>query len=312
MAKDRDLTYEKIEPLIVYQEVEDRNVFCEFALPGTNEVFESKATIQQGKDVGSKVKKRVAQVAKNQVRRTATRAIRGALGNNMLGRTGSIAFQTAAREVKPGQGPNEEQIKKAVLTAFGRVKENFYFDEESGEWTKPPIAPPPPPKSPFEEQIASNPISDPHDKNIFARVMAELAYADGVISPEEAELFKVIIPHDQPSLDRLAKADPVSKIEAQEVTTGVKGTIYMFAWVIALIDLELDSVEEELLMEYSDVFELQEARREELIKFAKFYVLEQNIDPDEAREDLFSTADKIKLSHDDAERARIAYKRRVG
>lgn len=312
MGKKNAITYEKIEPLIVFQESDDRNVYVEFALPGSTEVFESKATIQQGKDVGSKVKRRVAQVAQMQVRNTATRAIRGALGNNILGRTGSIAFQTAAREVKPGQGPNEEQVHLAIVAAFERVKANFYFDEESGEWTKPPIAPPPPPKSPFEEQIASNPIADPHDKNIFARVMAELAYADGSIAPEEAELFKGIIPHDQPSLDRLAKADPVSKIEAQEVTQGVKGTIYMFAWVIALIDLELDPVEEELLMEYADVFELQEARREELIKFAKYYVMEQNIDPDEPREDLFSIADKIKLSHDDAERARIAYKRRVG
>ena len=110
----------------------------------------------------------------------------------------------------------------------------------------------------------------------------------------------------------MAKADPVSKVEAEEVTQGVKATIYMMAWVIALIDLEMDPVEEELLMEYADVFGLPDNRREELIKFAKFYVMEQNIDPDEPREDLFQVADKIKLNHDDAERCRIAYKRRVG
>ncbi|MEM7040066.1 MAG: hypothetical protein AAF570_24050, partial [Bacteroidota bacterium] len=196
--------------------------------------------------------------------------------------------------------------------AFERVQEHFHYDEEAGEWGKPLAAPPPPPKSPFEEQISSNPVADPHDKNIFARVMAELAYADGHIAPEEAELFKDIIPPDQPSLDQLAKADPVSQIEAEEVTNGVKGTIYMFAWVIALIDLDLDPVEEELLMEYADVFELNENRREELIKMAKYFVLEKNIDPDIPREDLFALAEKVKLGQDDAERCRIQYKRRVG
>ena len=142
----------------------------------------------------------------------------------------------------------------------------------------------------------------PHDKNVFARVLAELAYADGTVSKDEAEFFKNIIPPDQPSLDRLAKSDPVSKVEAEEVTQLVKATIYMVAWVIALIDLNLDPVEEELLMEYSDVFGIQPARREELIKHAKYFVIEQNIDPDEPRDELFAIADKIKLNHDDAER----------
>ena len=96
------------------------------------------------------------------------------------------------------------------------------------------------------------------------------------------------------------------------VTAGVKGTIYMFAWVIALVDLHSDAVEEELLMEYADVFGLTDVRREELIKIAKYFVLERNIDPDIPREDLFTYADKIKLSHDDAERCRIQYKRRIG
>lgn len=301
-----------IEPLILFQETDGRNVYVEFALPGSQEVFESKASIKKGSGVGSKVKRRVVQVARTQARMVATRAIRGAVGGGFVGRMSTAAVQTASQEVRPGEGPTEAEIQAAIVEAFKRVAGNFEFDEPSGEWRKASAPPPPPPKSPFEEQLATHPIADPHDKNVFARVMAELAYADGTISKEEAELFKNIIPPDQPSLDRLAKADPVSKIEAEEVTQGVKGTIYMFAWVIALIDLNMDPVEEELLMEYGDVFTLPDNRREDLIKFAKFYVMEQNIDPDEPREELFQIADKIKLSHDDAERCRIAYKRRMG
>lgn len=312
MAKKQEFTYEMIEPLIVFQETDGRNVFVEFALPGTTEIFESKASIRKGQDVGSKVKRRVAQVAKSQARMVATRAIRGAVGGGFIGRVSTTAFQTASQEVKPGEGPTEGEIQAAIVDAFMRVKDNFGYDEASGQWGKPLIAPPPPPKSPFEEQMNSHPIADPHDKNVFGRILAELAYADGTVSKEEAEFFKNIIPPDQPSIDKLAKADPVSKVEAEEVTALVKATIYMVAWVIALIDLELNPIEEELLMEYADVFGLPDLRREELIKHAKFFVIEQNIDPDEPRDELFAIADKIKLNHDDAERARIAYKRRVG
>jgi hypothetical protein len=301
-----------IEPLIVHVDNDGRNVVVEFGLPGSQEVFESKAAIKMGDGIGSKVKRNVATVATSQARMLATRAIRGAVGTGIVGRLASTAVTTASQGVRPGQGPSEEEVQNAIVAAFLRVKNNFFYDPETGEWGKPLVAPPPPPKSPFEEQITAYPIADPHDKNVFARVIAELAYADGSISKEEAELFKSVIPPDQPSLDRLAKADPVSKVEAEEVTQGVKATIFMFAWVIALIDLSLDPIEEELLMEYADVFALPDNRREDLIKYAKYYVLEQNIDPDEPREDLFAIADKIKLQHEDAERGRIAYKRRMG
>lgn len=312
MARKQEFTYQMIEPLIVFQETDGRNVYVEFALPGSQDIIESKGSIKKGNDVGSKVKRRVAMVARGQVRTMATRAIRGVVGGGIVGRLGTAAFQTASQEVRPGEGPTEDEVQAAIVDAFMRVKDNFAYDEASGEWRKPEAPPPPPPKSPFEEQMNNHPIADPHDKNVFARVLAELAYADGTVSKEESEFFKNIIPPDQPSLDRLAKADPVSKVEAEEVTQNVKATIYMIAWVIAMIDLEIAPVEEELLMEYADVMGLTDIRREELIKHAKFYVMEQYIDPDEPREELFSIADKIKLNHDDAERARIAYKRRVG
>ena len=312
MGKPKSYTYEQIEPLIVSEEMEGRNVYCEFALPGSDEIFEAKANARAGKDVSAKVKRRVTMVARNQARRAATRVVRGALGGGMIGRSGAMAFNTAAREVKPGMGPSAKDVRNAVVKAFMSVAANFHYDEETGEWSKADDPPPPPPKSPLEEQVNSNPIVDPHDKSVFARVLAELAYADGTVTKEESEFFRDIIPPDQPTLDKLAKADPVSKIEAQEVTQGVKATIYMFAWVIAAIDLDVDPVEEELLMEYADVFELPEPRRDELMRFAKYFVLEQNIDPDIPREDLFELARKIRLGDDDAERCRIAYKRRVG
>lgn len=304
------ITYEMIEPLIVHQEIEGRRIFLEFALPGSDEVHEASGSIRAGRDVGSRVRKRMTMVARNQARRSATMAIRSAVGGGVAGRMSSMAVSTAAREAKPGEGPTKKEIRESIVNLFEKVSKYFHWNEQTEEWEKPGVPPPPPPKSPFEKQIEANPIADAHDKNIFARVMAELAYADGTITPEEAEFFKAIIPSDQPSLDQLAKSDPVSKIEAEEVTDGVKGTIYMFAWTISIIDLSLDPVEQELLYEYGDVFNLSDPQRDEFIKNAKYFVLEKNIDPDIPREELFQIAAKINLSNDDAERCRIAFKRR--
>ncbi len=312
MAKKGKYTLEQIEPLIVTQELEDRKLYLEFALPGSDEIYDVNHTVKKSRDAGSRIKDRMTRTGVMYARRGAVRAVRRGIGGGIAGRMVGQTMNQASREVKPGQGATQKEVDAAVVEAFEKVAKYFEWNESTQEWGKPGIPPPPPPKSPFEEQVAANPIADAHDKNIFARVMAELAYADGHIAPEEAEFFKEIIPGDQPGLDVLAKSDPVSSIEAQEVTEGVKGTIYMFAWVIALIDLDLDSVEEELLMEYADVFNLTDAVRNELTKHAKYFVLEKNIDPDIPRDELFQIAGKIGLGNDDAERCRIAFKRRVG
>ncbi len=312
MAKKNKYTLEQIEPLIVTQEVDNRTLYIEFALPGSDEIYDVSYTIKKSRDVGSKIKDRATRTGVMYARRGAVRAVRSGLGGGIAGRMIGQTMNQASREIKPGQGVSQKEIDNAIVEAFEKVSKYFEWNETTQEWGKPGVPPPPPPKSPFEEQVAANPIADAHDKNIFARVMAELAYADGQVAPEEAEFFKEIIPPDQPGLDVLAKSDPVSSIEAQEVTEGVKGTIYMFAWVIALIDLELDSIEEELLMEYADVFNLTDTVRNDLTKHAKYFVLEKNIDPDIPRDELFKIAGKIGLDKDDAERCRIAFKRRVG
>ena len=207
MARKSELTYEMIEPLIAYHEQDDRSLYVEFALPGSDEMFEARASIKKSKDVGTKVKRQVTNIATRAARMQASRAIRGAIGGGILGRVASSSFNTASREYQPGQGPTDEEIQAAFLEAFGRVAKNFHYEEASGQWFKATDPPPPPPKSPFEELISQHPVVDPHDKNIFGRIMAELAYADGTVKPDEAALFKEIIPRPpQPRRPRQSRS----------------------------------------------------------------------------------------------------------
>lgn len=313
MKKEIEYTYSMIEPLVVDHAVEGSKVVVEFALPGSQDVVESFAGIKKGKDVMSKVTNRVKRTAGSQMRMMGSRMIRGVLGSNMVGRTAQVAFTTGSSEVIRNNTMYEKKdIEKAIVDAFIRVKDHFHYNPESGQWGEPPIPPPPMPMSPFQEQMESAPIGNTYDYEIFARILTELAFSDGSITAEEKEFFGSFIPDEVGPMERLIQGDPVSRIECEEVTEKVKETIYQFAWAIALVDFDLDPMEEELLHEYADMFQIADFRKQELILNAKYEVLERAIDPDISRQELFELADKISMSRDDAERCRIGMKKRAG
>lgn len=313
MNKKLTYTYEQIEPLIAAQTQEGTRVIVEFALPNSTEVVESFATVRRGKGAGARVKQRIKRTAASQVRMMGNRMIRGVVGSNIAGRTAAVAFSTASREhMRSKVMYDKSDVERAVCEAFERVKEHFHYDENTETWGEPPVPPPPAPKSPFVEQMESAPIANSYDLEVFARILAELAYADGTITQEEKEFFEGFIPDDIGPMERLIQGDPVSRVECEEVTESVKETIYQFAWAIALVDFDLDPMEQELLAEYADMFQIQEYRVAELTKNAKYEVLERAIDPDISRQELFELGDKIDLSRDDAERCRIGMKKRAG
>ena len=51
MARKSNITFEMIEPLIVFSEIDGRSLYVEFGLPGTSEVFESKVNIHVPEDL---------------------------------------------------------------------------------------------------------------------------------------------------------------------------------------------------------------------------------------------------------------------
>ena len=104
--------------------------------------------------------------------------------------------------------------------------------------------------------------------------------------------------------------DDISAIEAEEVDAGVRETIYMLAWSISAIDMDVDDSEVALLHRYRDTFAISAERGSELEKLGKTNVLEGYLSEDMSRDELFSMASKIGISNDDAERAKIAWMKR--
>lgn len=312
-----EITYDMIESLIVDTEVNGRQVFCTFGLPGSDEVFQGDARITAQRTVGGQVKRQVTRSLVNEARRTASRMLRGLFGGGALGRIGSqtvrSATNSAARDIQ--SGPSKAEKREAIVRAFRKVQSNFYYDPVAGKWGKPSPAMAESEErkelvSPFQEQLNAHPVRSGFERDILARVLAHMAYADGELAGEELDFFKESIPASIGTVEELGKRDPVSAIEAGEIEEGVRESIYMLAWTISSIDMDVDDAEVAMLNDYAGKFSIAGDRAQELTTMAKSYVLEGYMQPDLTRDELFELAGKIGMSNDDAERAKISWMKR--
>lgn len=313
---NQEITYSLIESLVINAEVEGRQVHCQFALPGSNEVSEASAVVKKERSMGSQVKKTVTRNVVNEVRRAASRMLRGLFGGGILGRTASQTVNTVSRGSAQGMANSVSKSEKeaAVVAAFKTVSNNFAYDATAGEWRKPSAvvadAPPATEPSPFNKQLQEAPVRTGFERDVLARLLARVAYADGELSSEELDFFKDSIPSDMGTIEELARKDEISNIEAEEVPAKVRETIYMLSWSISAIDMDVDDSEVALLHRYRDIFAIDGARASELEAMGKSNVLEGYLHESISREELFEMANKIGINNNDAERAKIAWMKR--
>ncbi len=316
--KDKmDITYDLIKPLIVHEEVQGQRVFVEFQQPDTGNFVTAQGAIRRSSSVGSAIGRSVKQTAMQQARSSITRLVGSLFGGGFLGRTARVATSTAASEFTRSQSnranaPSQEEMEEAVVAAFKTVRTQFHFDEAAGSWGKPTKAAAPTEKTPFEAQIERSPIADRHDKKVFARILADLASADGTIQDEEVSFFQSLVPADAGSIHDIIASDPVSKVDCEMVKDGVRDTIFMFAWAIVMADYEIHPNEVAMMTKYADMLGMSGNRKAELEQMAKVNMLEAALSPDTTKEELFELAQSLNMSNDDAERAKIAWVRRQG
>jgi uncharacterized tellurite resistance protein B-like protein len=313
-----EITYNLIKPLIVHEEVQGSRVFVEFQQPDTGNFITAQGPIRRSSGgVGSAIGRSVKRTAMQQARSSLTRMVGSLFGSGFLGRTARAATSTAASEYSRSQShsdnePSKGDIEDAVVVAFKSVKAQFNWNAARGEWGKPEGPAVKRENTPFEAQIERSPIVDRHDKKVFARILADLASADGVIQDEEVEFFQALVPTDAGSIHDIIASDAVSRVDCEMVKDGVRDTIYMFSWAIVMADYEIHPKEVEMITKYADLLGITGGRKTELEKFAKVHMLEQALSPDTTKEELFELADSLEMSHDDAERAKIAWVRSQG
>lgn len=309
-----DFSYSQIKPLIVHEEVQGQRVFVEFQHPESGAFIQATGSIRRGNSVASTVTRQVKRSLMQQARSSLMRTVGSLFGGGFLGRTARQVTSTASREMI-GTGhstytPSQSEIEAGVVAAFNTVARQFHYDEATGKWGGAKTPPKPAEKTPFENQIERFPITDAHDKKVFARILANLANADGEIAAEEVEFFNGVMPTGVGTIQELIAGEKVSAVECEMVKNGVRDTIFMFAHALILSDFDIDPAEVTMLDQYAAMLQISGNQKENLEKIAKIHMLEQALSEDISREELFELGASLGLSNDDAERAKIAWLRR--
>jgi uncharacterized tellurite resistance protein B-like protein len=198
-----------------------------------------------------------------------------------------------------------------VLRAFQGVSERFAWDgrrwvsAESLAETQ----------TEFARQLGALKLTSPYDRSVLARMLMEVAQADGRITAEEREL-----------LGRFVAADvgegraPLSRAELSETSPGAREAALMIAWAVALADSELSDAEREKLGAHAAGLGISGERAAVLKGYAQAFLVDQALAQvyaggrrDEAAyREVMELARRLGLGAEEAERVDIRYRKRNG
>jgi tellurite resistance protein len=305
MENEFEITYDLIKPIILEEKLDGSTMHCKFKVEG--EVFESKYSVRiDSKDTSNKIKGMVKLNLISRMRSTLMRVIRSAVGGGIAGNTAAMVGNEVVRNQTSGANYSAADKQDAVVEAFERISFNFYFDQEVKAWKIARRL------SEFEKRLKSNPLTVPYDKKTLARLLLELAKADGQISPEEKAFFSEFLDEDTGTFAELMRAATLSKVELEEVSKEAKENVFMIACAVTFSDKSFDEKEKAKLYEVAANMNIIDKKRDELLKLAQDYTIESAIEASGkmTREEIYTFADKIGMERSEAERAQIKFEKR--
>ena len=247
-------------------------------------------------------------------------AVRSALGSGMVGRVGQDMARSVISGAVPSGGASysDEQRRAAIVRAFESVASQFVWQPSRGGWvaasaTGEPIE--------FSAQLSRAPVAAKYDRGILARMLIEIAAADGQYEAEEMEFIQGFIAPDLGTVEELASRPPLSPIELQETTKGaVRQTMVMVAWAVAFADGAYEAAEGTRIQALAQGLGLSAAQFNEAQSHAQAFVMEQafqrayasgRMDP-ATQAEVHSLAARIGMAPENLQRAEIRYRKRAG
>mgnify|MGYP002631913712 CR=1 FL=1 len=315
-----DATSANVTPLVQQLNTRGRTVEVVFACPVSGQQVQARHTLPANRSVGKQVGQRVQRSLMWSVRGALASAIRSALGHGVAGRVASdVAYQmmNEATRTQSSTSMSKGEEQEAVLEAFVSVQSQFMWDPNRSGWVGREAAAEV--MSGFEQQLADHPVQHPYDRHIMARMLVEIARADGVISGEEQTWLTDLITADLGSIADLAQRPPLSNPELRNSSQGsVRDSMLLMAWAIALVDEQMDDAELAILRRFARGLELSSPREDRVRKVAQGWILDQALDrmftwgghDDHARQQLFQLAGRLGMSQDEALEAEARFQRR--
>ncbi|WP_045119625.1 TerB family tellurite resistance protein [Haliangium ochraceum] len=312
-------TYEAIQPLIAHSEQQGTSMRVIFRCPASGEEVEATAGLRSGNDLGN----RVAQSAKRSlmwsVRSAIASAVRSAFGHGIVSNMAQSATRDAMSAGQQRLTYSDSDKRDAIERAFESVSSQFVWDSEQSRYISSKAAGSS--MSEFLTQLGNAPVTAKFDRGVVARMLTEIAAADGSVGDDERAFLAAFIPPDLGTVDDLLRASKVSPAELAETSTGaVRDTMLMLAWAVAYTDEELAPEEAARLEEFASGLAIDGARVAALKSYAQHYLLDQSLQRAYAsgqrdaavHAEAMAMAQRLGIDATEAERADIRFRKRYG
>ncbi|HBP22152.1 MAG TPA: hypothetical protein DEA08_30770 [Planctomycetes bacterium] len=315
-----EIPYASIQPLIADQQVNGSSVRVTFRCPQSGFSVDSSAGIKKGQSLSDVAMASAKRSLWWSLRSTLLRMISSSLGHGVAGRVGRDVGNQFLRQAGQGVQYSNEEIQAAVVDAFTRVQSKFRHD--GNQWTAAHgLGAEGAPVGDFQRQLQQAMPSEPYDRGVLARLLVEVAKADGQLAAEEERFLSTYLDPSFGTPRQLAQRPNLTAIELDETSAGaVRETLVMLGWALALSDQNLNPGEQARLDEVASGLKVAAGRAAELRSYAANFLVEQALEhaypsghrDERAHAAAIALAGKLGLSQEETERADVRFRKARG
>lgn len=311
---------QNVQPLVNHIDVRGRTVTVRFACPVSGESVDARHNIPRDNSAGSRVSNQVKRNLMWSLQSAVASAIRSTMGHNIAGRVASDVARSAMsgmHQQASGQTLSISEQNDGIVAAFLSVQARFVWDPQRQGWISASAAQEA--MSEFEQMLAAAPIAHPYDRHVMARMLVEVARGDGRLSSEETTWLTEVITPDLGGVHDISSRPPLTAAELGSTSAGgVRESLLVLAWAMALVDEEMAATEQALLDHFAAGLRLPAARMTGCRRAAQTYVLDQAMDrmfawgghDEYARAQLYGLAERIGMPVAEAQEAEARHLRR--
>ena len=311
------ISYDQIAPLVSHHEIRGRQILAMFTCPVSGTQIQSSAHIQQKQSLSNSISNSAQRSVSYGIQNTVSQVIRDLFGYNLFGRiAGDVARQTVQHvTTQTSNQLSKSEVQEGIVIAFQKIQSKFTWDgtrfistQEASSYI-----------SMFTQQLSSSPIQNAYDKRILARLMTEMIISDGDIDQEEEMLFFDLVDPELGTLEDFKNYPPLSLQELHNVTQGgVRKTMLMVIWALALCDENFEESERRLLLYYAKGLKIESTDLLSIQNAAQDFILQQYLArvfgsgmTQKKRDAFISFAHKLGISKDVALTAEANYQKQI-
>jgi uncharacterized tellurite resistance protein B-like protein len=188
-----------------------------------------------------------------------------------------LVGRVSGEQPRPGAGgsPPEGDRGQALVSAFKRVQSQFAWDEHNERWAWASLVAGA--QGDLTQMLERVRFTEPVDRRCLARILAEVALADGSVAAVEKQFFESFTGEAAGEIARAAGAGELTDEELTDTTPFLREPMLALAWALAYTDRDLASAEEARLAKFARGLEISERRAAVLQGFAREYVVEEMV-----------------------------------